>query len=237
MSKLDEALATARKSIGVVAKRGKNTAQRYDYARAEDVIREAREALADANLVLTDEVVDMTVTEITSSNNNAGRMVDVKLTYRLAVADAEHGEQAPQRLDTERYFDWLGTGHDYPGDKAIYKAITGGHKYFLMHLLQIPIGDDPEDERAAKPKGKGASKGKAQKAADGPAAKPATVSEIGKGIEATGVGFDRLCTLIGSIGGDAPTINRGDSIAKAVRALSEPQAQQLLKLLEGEANE
>ena len=228
MSKLDDRLAKARAAIRTVGKRGENTAQRYKYARAEDVIAEARKALADAGLILTSEVVGMTPTPITASSGAGGRLVDLQMRYHLTTTDAN----APTRS-----FEWLGSGQDYPGDKATYKAITGGHKYFLLHLLEIPVGDDPEDERAAKP---GKARGKPAKSRNGvkgPAPKPATVKAVGQAIEKVGLGFDRLRTLIGSVGGDAPSINRGDSIAKAVRALSEPQATQLLGLIESEAGE
>ena len=44
---------------------------------------------------------------------------------------------------------WIGYGHDKPGDKAIYKGITGAKKYFLASLLEIPfVGADPEQDAA-----------------------------------------------------------------------------------------
>ena len=38
---------------------------------------------------------------------------------------------------------WAGQGAD-KGDKGMYKAFTGGLKYFLMKTFMLPTGDDPE---------------------------------------------------------------------------------------------
>ena len=217
-STLADALAKARAEVAVVAKLGENSAQRYRYARAEDIVREARKALAGAGLTLTDEVSGLSTERIESRNGAVGRLTDVKMRYYLTYA--ESGESIER--------EWAGSGSDYPGDKATYKAITGAHKYFLMHLLEIPLGDDPEDERAAEP----ARKTKTKTAGGG--AKPEVVNAIGKKVADLSLGFDRLRTLIGSVGGTAPTINRSDSIAKALRALDAEQAAQLLALIEGE---
>jgi hypothetical protein len=62
------------------------------------------------------------------------------------------------------------------------------------------------------------------------------VEQIGTAIKATGIGFDRLCLLIGSVGGEAPKINRGDSVAKSVRALEPDHADKLLELLNRDAD-
>lgn len=48
----------------------------------------------------------------------------------------------------------------------------------------------------------------------------AEIDEIAKLYGASGWTFERLCTAIGSVGGDAPKINRPDSIRVAMRALT-----------------
>jgi hypothetical protein len=55
----------------------------------------------------------------------------------FSLLDGESGE----RLD----FPWVGAGTD-KGDKGIYKALTGGAKYFLLKMFLIATGDDPERE-------------------------------------------------------------------------------------------
>jgi hypothetical protein len=56
---------------------------------------------------------------------------------------------------------------------------------------------------------------------------PERVKSLMKGIGATGYSFDRLALSLGSLGADAPKINRGNSIAKAIRALTPVQADAL----------
>jgi hypothetical protein len=60
----------------------------------------------------------------------------------LTVLDGDTGEAWECK--------WLGCGQD-AGDKGIYKALTGGYKYFLLQLFMIPTGDDPEKD-TRKPK-------------------------------------------------------------------------------------
>jgi hypothetical protein len=41
---------------------------------------------------------------------------------------------------------WFGRGTDYGAvDKAVYKAVTSGHKYFLMKLLNIGVGNEDSE--------------------------------------------------------------------------------------------
>jgi hypothetical protein len=62
------------------------------------------------------------------------------------------------------------------------------------------------------------------------------VNELGRGIGKVGVGFERLCLLFGSIGADAPAINRSDSIRKALRALTPDEAEKFEAALSAEAD-
>lgn len=62
------------------------------------------------------------------------------------------------------------------------------------------------------------------------------VTKLGKGIAAVGLGFERLGLLLGSVGADAPAINRSDSIRKALRALTPEQAGRLEEALNAEAD-
>lgn len=129
-------LLVAQTAATAVEKKGRNQSQNYDYARAEDVIAEAQEALHGADLVGYMRPGGVDATEITSSSGNAGLFVT--LLAELVIADPDSGEvfEIPAR----------GTGVDYPGDKAYYKALTGASKYAYASVLGIPFGDDPENE-------------------------------------------------------------------------------------------
>lgn len=60
----------------------------------------------------------------------------------------------------------------------------------------------------------------------------AEITEIAKLYGASGWTFERLCTAIGSVGGDAPKINRRDSIRVAMRALTFKQGLALADALD-----
>jgi hypothetical protein len=61
---------------------------------------------------------------------------DVEMTFRLY--DCESGEF----IDGQ----FCGTGHDKPGDKAVYKAETAAIRDFYKATFCIPTGLDPEEE-------------------------------------------------------------------------------------------
>lgn len=129
-------LLVAQIAAGNVPKRGHNQKQNYDYVRAEDVIDHASQALHDAGLVCSMSFGEPVVREITSRGGGAGLLVTLPATLR--IIDPDTGETHET--------DSCGMGSDYPGDKAVYKAMTGATKYAYAAALGIGFGDDPEDE-------------------------------------------------------------------------------------------
>lgn len=129
-----------------VEKRGQNTAQGYSYVMAEDIASAATKALLKVGVVADLEVIDCELIQIPGGKN--GGMV-AKVTANLFVTDTESGQMIVRRA--------IGTGSDYPGDKAVYKAMTGARKYAFIHLLGIPIGDDPDAGREHEPRSRRAA--------------------------------------------------------------------------------
>jgi hypothetical protein len=121
-----------------VGKAGRNEDQKYNYAKAEDVIAEAHRALHAAGLVAFMRPGEMESREITSRNGAGGLFVT--LHAELVIID-------PDPFDELRIAA-VGTGTDYPGDKAVYKAMTGAAKYAYSSALGIPFTDDPERDVA-----------------------------------------------------------------------------------------
>lgn len=119
-----------------VAKEGRNKEQNYDYARAEDVIREARRVLHECGLVAVIDYVVSEQREVRAKSGTAGAFVSVNATLRILDPDAGRAIEIRG----------VGAGIDYPGDKAPYKAMTGAAKYVYASALGIPFGDDPEDD-------------------------------------------------------------------------------------------
>jgi hypothetical protein len=140
-------LLLAQTTAQAVGKAGRNEAQHYNYAKAEDVIKEAQRALHAAELVAFIRPVEIEEREITSQQGSGGLFVIVKL--ELVIVDPDGERVADADFGTDRLvIPCRGTGTDYPGDKAYYKAMTGGAKYAYSAALGIPFTDDPEQDLA-----------------------------------------------------------------------------------------
>jgi hypothetical protein len=123
-----EKLADAISDVERIGRDGKNQHFKYTYTSAEQVYRVIRGPLLDHGLVVIPEATDY---------NTAGDLGTVKL--RLRIVDTDTGESIEAQ--------WYGEGQD-KGDKAVYKAITGGMKTWLKHLFLLPADDDPEADPA-----------------------------------------------------------------------------------------
>lgn len=222
-------LAKARAEVGTVEKRGKNTGQNYSYAMAEDVLRVGLSALDEAGLIC-----DFEAGSSWSEKSESGSLItSVKGTIR--VIDPDTGFEIHRPV--------LGSGADKPGDKGIFKAMTGARKYGLIHLLGIAIGDDPDEERKA---GRRQQRSSGRTGGDAlPAGRvdqlfkaigTALVPKNYKGDSLPADGWKRLGVMFGSIGAERPSVNRGDSVKKALRGLTGEQADQLAKLLKEEGD-
>lgn len=124
-------LFLARRAAQAVPKRGYNKDGDYYYSRFEDVMAEASRQLDKKGIVVIEQMVDEELI--------VGHLgVIAKAVIEYEVTDTIRGESLKLR--------WAGTGHDEPGDKALFKAVTGTDKYFLAKLLNIPFGTDPEED-------------------------------------------------------------------------------------------
>lgn len=215
-------LVAAALAVEAVDKRGRNDQQKYDYVRAEDVAAAATKVLLSFGVLSEFEVTRSEQTAIKSNRGTDGLIVTVY--GRLVVTDSESGESISRPA--------MGSGSDYPGDKAIYKAMTGARKYAYLHLLGIPIGDDPDAESRA-PNGQ----------APAPTKRPATpqlsrekVAQVKNAIKEAGLKFSQVDLLLGSIGADALRAKSVKALDERVRSLASEQADQLLVLIQREAD-
>lgn len=155
-------LAEVMDAVERVPKRGRNEFHKYDYATEADIVSVVRKELASRQVMLIPEVVSHQREDITTKKNERGDPLSI-LTMRFTFIDGETGE-TDSRM-------WLGAGQD-GGDKGVYKAMTGGEKYFLMKTFLMPTGDDPEnDAKDAKNRAREADRdAKSQQAAPKPQA-------------------------------------------------------------------
>lgn len=135
--KLYSAISKAQAACTSAGKSGTNDYDKYDYATLHDYCEVVRPAMASNGLALTINVANVErLPDRKTSNNKDEHVVMVTLTGRLLH---ESGE----------FEDYIGYGEGQDrADKAIYKAITGGKKYLISNIFNVPTTDDPERDDA-----------------------------------------------------------------------------------------
>ena len=141
-------LMAAQQAVDSIKKDARNEFHKYDYASAQNIISTCRKALHDQGLLIVTDMVDCNnaILETTRLDKKTGEMVTTQntlttLKIKFKLIDCDSGECYE--------FHAYGTGYD-PTDKSVYKAITGTEKYALLQLLQVPTGDDPENDKGGK---------------------------------------------------------------------------------------
>lgn len=178
-------IAAASMKVGALKADKRNELQKYDYISADKILDRAGDALAEVGIVITPAIVDESTEEV-SYNDQYGKpktRYDCVLHFMMKVEDGESEMERP----------WRGRGSDYAApDKAFYKAITSGHKYFLSKLLNIGVGNEDgehesHDEQPSQP---------TQRAAAPPAPKPAPKPAAQQQAQRTGAPSDDINDII-----------------------------------------
>lgn len=140
--KIAAKLAKIAGEIGKIEKGGYNQAQRYAFARDEDISDAIRPVLARNGVAIVKTSVQMLNSEARETTNRDNRTVYSTYTevhVKISLADVDTGEMAE--------FEGIGSGID-SGDKSVYKAITGAKKYAWIVGLTLSFGEDPEADEA-----------------------------------------------------------------------------------------
>ena len=134
ISGLSAAIAKATLDVGAFAADKRNTEQNYGYISADAVLERGGQALARVGIAVIPAVTSWDV-KFTPRQGKNDR-IDALVNFEMAVT---LGNEVMRVL-------WAGCGSDYSTpDKALYKAITSGHKYFLMKLLNISVGNEDSE--------------------------------------------------------------------------------------------
>lgn len=132
---LHQKLLSVMEQVTYIQKKGRNTFHGYNYATEADVAEAVRAALITERLLIVPHLLSRASREITTSKGKTEYVTSVRVQYTVHDCDSKD----------VLVFEMEGDGQD-PGDKGIFKAITGCTKYALMKLLHIPTGDDPEGD-------------------------------------------------------------------------------------------
>jgi hypothetical protein len=118
---------------------GMNKHLNYRYTRPETVYRTVKPLLAERQVALLPSItaVHRHDTGEKTQKGSSKVLTTVEITYTLC--DGESGETLTMT--------WFGEGEDW-GDKGVAKATTVAMRTFLIHLFQIPAGEDDVDPDA-----------------------------------------------------------------------------------------
>lgn len=117
-------------AIKSVAKDGTNSFHKYKYATDAAIVGTIRKELIKNKLICIPKQLSCIV---------SGEMTTLEIEYTML--DIDSGEALVTKV--------FGQGKD-SGDKGVYKASTGGEKYFYLKTFAIPTDDDPENDRKGK---------------------------------------------------------------------------------------
>lgn len=155
MSDIIQKIAQAALEVGGKLSADKtNKEQNYTYISADKILSVCGQALANQGVMVIPSLGehDTTLYEYTNNYGKPARRYDCRVNFIFTISD---GEKSMQQA-------WIGMGSDYAvPDKALYKAVTSGHKYFLMKLLCVGAGNEDsehEDDKPAQGNGKPAPK-------------------------------------------------------------------------------
>ena len=118
--------------MGIIPKRGFNEHHKYWFTTDADLNSFVGPLFAKYHLVVIPAVTNVERFEPASG----AKQYLTRVHFHVLVINADKPED---RFEV----DWIGEGADVV-DKGVYKAFTGGLKYFYMKLLQVATGDDPE---------------------------------------------------------------------------------------------
>ncbi len=129
-------LAAITGEVGVIAKDGTNSEQKYKFIEYAAVAGRLRELFAKYRVVVIPSLGAREVVEITSSYGKKGVAVTIHFTFTFRNAD---------KPDETEVIPWVGEAADY-GDKATNKAATAALKYCLMRTFNVSEkGDEDPD--------------------------------------------------------------------------------------------
>lgn len=120
--------------IGLVPKRGWNDHHKYWFTTDADLNAFIGPLFGKYHLVVIPSIILDQVQRIEPAPGSKQFLTRVPMKIRVLNAD---------KPDDAFEVDWIGEGADTV-DKGLYKAFTGGLKYFYMKQLQVATGDDPE---------------------------------------------------------------------------------------------
>lgn len=116
--------------------------QGYGYISADKILARVGEAMASNGLSIVPAAIEHNTTlhTYTDSYGKDKMLWQVDAQLEMSIMDIDGAEKTVK---------WTGSGVDYATpDKALYKAMTSGHKYFVMKLFMVGVGNEDGEHEA-----------------------------------------------------------------------------------------
>lgn len=132
---IHQALVSAQSKIRAACKSGENTYDKYRYAMLQDYCNAIHDPMTENGLALSVSIDE--ITELPDRITSQGKIEHVVRVGMRGILIHESGS----------IIEFLGHGEGQDrADKALYKAITGGKKYLIANIFNVPTTDDPETD-------------------------------------------------------------------------------------------
>jgi hypothetical protein len=132
-------LLTIMEEAGSVQKGGYNEFDKYSYIAESDLAKHMQKLFVKHGVFVTSSVVGATTEPCKTSKGTPAMLSKVTMKYLFVNVD--------NPIDNHTVYA-AGDGIDR-GDKAIYKALTGAHKYFLIRNFNLGSDEDAEKDSHA----------------------------------------------------------------------------------------
>lgn len=121
--------------MGTINKDGYNDHNKYTYIKESTIAKKIQPLLVKHRVFIVPNMISSVTRQITTSQGKSQNFTTVEVDYMIICADS--GETVTSKA--------FGEGMD-TGDKALYKASTGAHKYFLIRTFNLGSDEDAEDD-------------------------------------------------------------------------------------------
>lgn len=121
---------------GTIKKMGFNEFDKYSYVKESDISEKLQSLYVRHGVFCLNSIKSANTIQVTSSTGKPQNYSTVVAEYTFINVD-----NPEDRITVEA----VGEGADR-GDKAIYKALTGAHKYFLIRNFNLGSEEDAEKE-------------------------------------------------------------------------------------------
>ena len=142
-----QCLASIKREIEVIKKDQNNQALKYKFRGIDQIYNYLHPIFQKYGCVFIPNTKSVNTTIMDVTKYNKYEKKDITQKQMFTEIEIEYSIIAEDGTSVKGSI--FGHGLDYAGDKAIYKAMAGAHKYFILQVFGIPTEEakDPEHDK------------------------------------------------------------------------------------------